>query len=74
MLAFIAVHKLYLAAKRQLYNDRFIQIKKTLFFMLQVPNYAPKATFNLKRLNFTHNKGLDSATLGSTPSVTFLLS
>lgn len=29
--------------------------------MLQIPNYAPKATFNLKRLNFTHNKGLDSA-------------
>lgn len=32
MLAFIAVHKLYLAAKRQLYKDRFIQIKKKLFF------------------------------------------
>lgn len=29
--------------------------------MLQIPNYAPKATFTLKRLNFTHNKGLGSA-------------
>lgn len=37
------------------------RLKKPLFFMLQIPNYAPKATFNLKRLNFTHNKGLDSA-------------
>lgn len=37
MLAFIvigrAVHKLYLAAKMQLYNDRFIQINFFIFFL-----------------------------------------